>query len=155
MAWTAPRTWSTGELVTATMMNTHVRDNLLALKTPPAASVATFSATSTTSTTFVDYLDVTITFNTEGGAVMAFLSTSLQAASNEHAILCFNVDGVDQTPLAREYIDSSAVYRGAFIHQRLVLAAGSHTIKARWRSVGGTSISRATSITTLLTAIEY
>ena len=29
MAWTAPRTWSAGELVTAALLNTHVRDNLL------------------------------------------------------------------------------------------------------------------------------
>lgn len=29
MAWTAPRTWTTGELVTAALLNTHVRDNLL------------------------------------------------------------------------------------------------------------------------------
>ena len=29
MAWTAPRTWVTGEVVTAALMNTHVRDNLL------------------------------------------------------------------------------------------------------------------------------
>lgn len=29
MAWTAPRTWTTAEVVTAAMMNTHVRDNLL------------------------------------------------------------------------------------------------------------------------------
>lgn len=28
MAWTTPRTWTTGELVTAALMNTHVRDNL-------------------------------------------------------------------------------------------------------------------------------
>ena len=28
MAWTAPRTWVTGEVVTAAVMNTHVRDNL-------------------------------------------------------------------------------------------------------------------------------
>jgi len=27
MAWTAPRTWVPGELVTASMMNTHIRDN--------------------------------------------------------------------------------------------------------------------------------
>jgi hypothetical protein len=33
MAWTAPRTWVAGETVTATMMNAHVRDNLLVLKT--------------------------------------------------------------------------------------------------------------------------
>jgi hypothetical protein len=33
MAWTAPRTYVPGELVTAAMLNTHVRDNLLYLKT--------------------------------------------------------------------------------------------------------------------------
>jgi len=34
MAWTAPRTWVTAEVVTAALMNTHVRDNLL--QTAPA-----------------------------------------------------------------------------------------------------------------------
>ena len=29
MAWTAPRTWVTGEIVTAALMNTHLRDNML------------------------------------------------------------------------------------------------------------------------------
>jgi hypothetical protein len=28
MSWTTPRTWVTGELVTASLLNTHVRDNL-------------------------------------------------------------------------------------------------------------------------------
>jgi hypothetical protein len=28
MSWTAPRTWTVGEVVTAAMMNAHVRDNL-------------------------------------------------------------------------------------------------------------------------------
>jgi hypothetical protein len=28
MAWTTPRTWTTGEIVTAALMNTHLRDNL-------------------------------------------------------------------------------------------------------------------------------
>lgn len=32
MAWSAPRTWSVGEVVTASIMNTHVRDNLSYLK---------------------------------------------------------------------------------------------------------------------------
>jgi len=32
MSWTEPRTWTAGELVTADMMNTHVRDNLKYLK---------------------------------------------------------------------------------------------------------------------------
>lgn len=34
MAWTAPRTWVTGEVVTASMMNTHLRDNMNALRNP-------------------------------------------------------------------------------------------------------------------------
>jgi hypothetical protein len=33
-SWTAPRSWTTGELVTAAMLNTHLRDNLL--ETAPA-----------------------------------------------------------------------------------------------------------------------
>jgi hypothetical protein len=32
MAWTAPKTWSVGELVTAANMNTHIRDDLKYLK---------------------------------------------------------------------------------------------------------------------------
>ncbi len=34
MAWTAPRTWVTGETVTAALLNTHVRDNFLAIGEP-------------------------------------------------------------------------------------------------------------------------
>lgn len=33
MAWTAPRTWVSGELVTAALLNTHIRDNQTILKT--------------------------------------------------------------------------------------------------------------------------
>jgi len=35
MAWTSPRTWVTGEIVTAAMMNEQLRDNLLYLGDPP------------------------------------------------------------------------------------------------------------------------
>jgi len=33
MAWTTPRTWVSGELVTAALFNTHLKDNLNILKT--------------------------------------------------------------------------------------------------------------------------
>lgn len=33
MAWTTPRTWTASEVVTSSIMNTHVRDNLNALTT--------------------------------------------------------------------------------------------------------------------------
>lgn len=37
MVWTAPRTWVNGEIETETIFNTHVRDNLLALR--PSAAI--------------------------------------------------------------------------------------------------------------------
>lgn len=45
MAWTTPRTWVSGETVTAALMNAHVRDNLAAALPGGAAGTAvTFAA---------------------------------------------------------------------------------------------------------------
>lgn len=38
MAWTAPRTWTAGEVVTGSIQNTHIRDNLLETATAKAMS---------------------------------------------------------------------------------------------------------------------
>lgn len=46
MAWTTPRTWVAGELVTAAIMNTHVRDNL---------SMVGGALTATDGSTFLKY----------------------------------------------------------------------------------------------------
>jgi len=46
MVWTTPRTWTTGEVVTAAIMNTHVRDNLNFLRAHHGARV--FKSTSQT-----------------------------------------------------------------------------------------------------------
>jgi len=35
MGWTSPRTWVTGEIVTAAMLNEQLRDNFLYLGDPP------------------------------------------------------------------------------------------------------------------------
>lgn len=55
MAWSAPRTWVTGEVVSAAMMNTNIRDNTNAL-IAQSAHVAT--SETTTSTTYVDLATV-------------------------------------------------------------------------------------------------
>jgi hypothetical protein len=41
VSWTNPRTWVLGELITETLLNTHVRDNLLFLKANPVLSEQT------------------------------------------------------------------------------------------------------------------
>jgi hypothetical protein len=40
MAWTTPRTWVAGEVVTAALLNTHLRDNLDALGNPATPWIA-------------------------------------------------------------------------------------------------------------------
>ena len=49
MAWTTPRTWVDGEVVTASIMNTHIRDNLNELRAPRTCRV--YRSTSLTVTT--------------------------------------------------------------------------------------------------------
>lgn len=45
MAWTTPRTWTTGELVTAAIMNAHVRDNFNALAPITLGQIVTGNGT--------------------------------------------------------------------------------------------------------------
>lgn len=51
MGWTTPRTWATNEVVTSANMNTHVRDNLAFLGTPPRCSVSNSAAVAVTTAT--------------------------------------------------------------------------------------------------------
>lgn len=44
MAWTAPRTWVAGEVVTASLMNTHIRDNEKMLSDSWAAYTTTWTS---------------------------------------------------------------------------------------------------------------
>ncbi len=53
MAWTAPRTWTDGELVTAAIMNPHIRDNLL-VAGPHLIARKTADETVASSTTLQD-----------------------------------------------------------------------------------------------------
>jgi len=60
VAWTSPRSWVAGETVTSTVMNTHVRDNLNAIVSPPYAYIRATTATSVGGSGYAN-----ISFNTE------------------------------------------------------------------------------------------
>lgn len=51
MAWTAPRTWVAGETVTAALLNTHLRDNLLWVARAGINGMASFEPAWTSSGT--------------------------------------------------------------------------------------------------------
>lgn len=61
MAWSTPRTWVAGETLTASILNTHVRDNLSFLYTPPMCRVRN-SASISIATSGVSQA---LTFNSE------------------------------------------------------------------------------------------
>lgn len=62
MAWTTPRTWVAGEVVTASIMNTHVRDNLSDLDTrvQTAPQLAQATETVTASGSLLNASNVTV-----------------------------------------------------------------------------------------------
>src|SRR5688572_3974380 len=82
--WVTPRTWSAGELITASIMNAHVRDQLNALKTPAGGYVFVNEGTdlSTTSTSFVDAdaTDLALTFTSGGGDVLLGFTAAITSS---------------------------------------------------------------------------
>lgn len=74
MAFTTPRTWVTGELVTASIMNTHVRDNFSFLAGFGVAGAA-FSAL----TAFTDIARIAVgTYTGDGAATQAITGVGFQ-----------------------------------------------------------------------------
>lgn len=83
--WVSPRTWTTGELVTKTIMDTHVRDNLNALKTS-ARGICIIDegsdySTSSTSWADMDATDLSITMTTAGGDLLILWMASAVCAT--------------------------------------------------------------------------
>src|SRR5690349_6213759 len=97
MAWTAPKTWTVGEPLTAPDLNAHIRDNMLALKAPPTDLVRLDEPTdyTTTSTVFVpvDTSVLTLSFITFGGDVMIVFFGNV-ANTTQGTFIDIEFDGV-------------------------------------------------------------
>jgi hypothetical protein len=146
MTWENPKTWVTGELVTAAMLNTHVRDNLNALKSPPSDDYVCNEVSDylTTSTSFVnvDATNLALTINTGGGDVMLCFSATVHNATAA-AIIFFDVevDGnreAGDDGLIEIQFNASAVLPVSFVRLITGLAEGSHTFKLQWKVSAGT-----------------
>ncbi len=134
--WTTPKTWAVDELVTASDFNTHIRDNLNALKAPPSAHYELDEASdyTTSSASFVD-VDATklaLTITTNGGDVLVhFHGTVLYDAYFDVAVDGTRVGGND----------GMLCFTGSAIpvsFTRLItgLSAGEHTFKLQWKTTG-------------------
>lgn len=141
MAWTTPRSWATSELVTAALMNTHLRDNLAYLLTPNYVHVLENSGTYTTTSSSPVIINanysVSITMN--GGHLLMGLSGRFtMSTAAQVASIGFDVDG---TP--RMFFNTSETNNDYRADESLVylwtgLSAGARTISVKWMTSGGT-----------------
>lgn len=156
MAWTAPRTWIAGEVVTAALMNTHLRDNLLYLFARPHDEefINEASDYSTTSTSFTN-IDgsspgLALSVTTTGGDLLVYFYGAFSCAhtdliSRAFLGLDFTVDGTRQggdDGLLTCYIGRLMSGGGdagglpvCFVKRVTGLAAGAHTIIMQWKGM--------------------
>lgn len=144
MSWTAPRTWVTGEVVTAALLNTHIRDNQIDLdrRTSPVGSVVATSQT-TTATSYSDLASVgpavTVTIGSTGKALVALHSAIANATSNLASYAGFAVSGATTVAASdAQAIGFTSPSSGAGIRAGTTLVVtglnpGSTTFTAKYR----------------------
>lgn len=156
MAWTTPRTWVTNELVTATLMNAHVRDNLAYLLTPNSFQARVGSGTYTTSSTSVVSVDAAFneTITTYGGHVLLLAQgcMSITTPGTYTATLYFDIDGTDREMwICRSNVATTVDGFFSVFYLEENLAAGSHTFKLQWKVSNGAETATLTNSQVALT----
>ena len=147
--WTTPKTWSTGEALTASDMNTHIRDNLDALKAPPTDEYTCDESSeyTTTSASFVDVdaTNLNLTITTTGGDVMVgFYGTVKHSAASSNGVK-FDVDldgsliAGDDGLVGTNFAASNQIKAVSFVTLVTGLSAGSHTFKLQWNTAAATA----------------
>ena len=138
MAWTTPRTWVTNELVTAAMLNTHIRDNLNYLLNPNGfftSSTGTFTTSSATPVTVNAALSTTIT--TYGGDILLGCSFRLESGATTDVFIAH--DGGNDLRVVRVGVVNG--YYAATVLKKGI-AAGSHSFQLRWNISSTTATMR-------------
>lgn len=145
--YTTPRTWTAAELVTASIMNAHVRDNFDYLKARPVARTADYDGTvfSTSSTSFVDITGASVSITTSGSSRLLILAcVNLTGVGLSNGEVTALLDGVNLG-------DASAgmcrinMARHDILHNYVIthvtsaaVSDGAHTVKLQLKTAAGT-----------------
>jgi hypothetical protein len=137
-----------GEIPTAAIFNTHVRDNLDALKNPPTAAynvneVADYS-TSSASFVDIDATDLALAITTTGGDILVgFVGSLLITGGTPSGGVYFDValdgtrKGGDDGICAASNFRTDETVPVSFAYLIRSVPAGAHTLRLQWRT--GTS----------------
>ncbi len=146
MAWTDPKTWVTQTVLTASDLNTEVRDNLNALKTPPKAQYEADEVSDHTRTgagfADVDATNFKHTIITTGGDVMVgFAGTVRSDTISAEVYFDVTVDGTphagDDGILVVSQPAAGTALNGSFVIIITGLSAASHEFRLTWKTNGG------------------
>lgn len=159
MAWTTPKTWNAGELVTATAFNTYLRDNQEVLLHNVLAAATHFPAAaySTTSTTYVpiDAANLSVTVRTNGGRCLILAGPLLiTPGATSQAVVTLLVNG---TPGVVGYwvTPSTTQPFPLFVLARYAPGTpGSVTFTLAWRSTSGAAITLGAGSSLALAVLE-
>lgn len=145
MAYTAPTPRSTGDLITASIYNTDIVDNIAALKSPPtgAHTVNEASDLVTNSTTFTNIdADLSLAITTTGGDVIVhFECYGGSTAGGVRMYLDFTVDGTRHAG-DDGISETMAATLAPMSFTRIVqgLSAGLHTFVMQWKSSAASNV---------------
>jgi hypothetical protein len=150
MGWTAPRTWTVGEVLTAGNLNTHLRDQLLYLKSGAGASVGTSETTNSTTYVALATPGPAVTLTTDVAAWVALYANLASDTGNSIALMGFNISGATTVAAADVY---ALGYQAYTANAKSVgntawflvtgLTAGSNTFTAVYRAGSGTMTAAA------------
>ncbi len=142
MAWVTPKTWTAGELVGETDMNTYIRDQQTYLFSPSFQQILTASAGNLTITATtaipISTADLSITLTTYGGNIHFYFAGRFSGGASDVVRLNLLWDGTAvaevTTGLVAEKIGTQhQVTMNGWVTG---LASGAHTFQPCW-NVGG------------------
>ncbi len=142
--WTTPKNWNVGELLIASDLNTHVRDNLEWLKARPFAYQA-IATTTTTSTSYVAVTGGSVSLATVGGNVLiACLVNAANSGAGNGNFFDLAIDSTRQGDASNGLGFISTPVSGYYDLALLLWmtcpppSAGSHSYALYWKTTAGT-----------------
>lgn len=141
-----PRTYSTGELITASMLNIHIRDNINAIKSPAyfvceVDQGADYTIAATTTFAAVDGTNLTATVTTGGGNWLVGFSgvAFYSAGSATKSFFTVALDGTVYSSIGNDGIGLGGVATStsspvAFTMILRGISAASHSFALYWKT---------------------
>jgi hypothetical protein len=143
MSWTTPRTWTTNELVTAALMNTHIKDNsdYLKARMPITHTANASSATTTASESYGTINTMTTTFTpvVTGKALCMLAFTSDPNAGGPPTLSASIVAGgstIGQPVEVKPYASDGQEQSGIVIGEAAITAGTPITVTGMWKMSG-------------------